>query len=99
MGALDMNIGAGTADNTSCYRVGTLSYTTFGLVNLFIWMLWGDFCFSMMELLIPNLLPLYLRMHEAPNWLIGLIVGSVPAAINFVVNPIISTRSDRTRTR
>lgn len=94
-----MNIGAGTADNASSYRVGTLSYTTFGLVNLFIWMLWGDFCFSMMELLIPNLLPLYLRMHEAPNWLIGLIVGSVPAAINFVVNPIISTRSDRTRTR
>ena len=75
-----MNIGAGTADNASSYRVGTLSYTTFGLVNLFIWMLWGDFCFSMMELLIPNLLPLYLRMHEAPNWLIGLIVGSVPAA-------------------
>lgn len=95
----NMNIGTGTADNASSYRVGTLTYTTFGLVNLFIWMLWGDFCFSMMELLIPNLLPLYLRMHEAPNWLIGLIVGSVPAAINFVVNPIISTRSDRTRTR
>lgn len=34
-----MNIGAGTADNASSYRVGTLSYTTFGLVNLFIWML------------------------------------------------------------
>ena len=84
-----MNIGAGTADNASSYRVGTLSYTTFGLVNLFIWMLWGDFCFSMMELLIPNLLPLYLRMHEAPNWLIGLIVGCFAALLIYLLRGVI----------
>ena len=81
------------------YTVGTLKYSLFGLVNLFIWMLWGDFCFTLMEMLIPSLLPLFLNNHDAPNWLIGLVVGSIPAALNFVINPIVSTRSDRTRTR
>ena len=30
--------------------------------------------------------------------LIGLVVGSIPAAMNFVMNPILSTARDRTRT-
>ena len=81
------------------YTVGTLRYSMFGLVNLFIWMLWGDFCFTLMEMLIPSLLPLFMSSHQAPNWLIGLVVGSIPAALNFIINPIVSTKSDRTRTR
>ena len=81
------------------YRAGTLSYTTFGLVQVFVWMLWGDFCFTLMEALIPSLVPLSLKMHNATNTQIGLLVGSIPAAINFILNPIISTSSDRTRSR
>ncbi len=81
------------------YTAGTLRYTTFGLINLFLWMLWGDFCFTLMETLIPSLLPLYMNMHDAPNQLIGLVVGGIPAILNLIINPIVSTRSDRTRTR
>ncbi len=86
-------------DGRMIYRCGTLSYTRLGLVNLFIWMLWGDFCYTMMETLIPTLLPLVLRQHEASNFTIGLLVGSIPAALNFIINPIVSTSSDRTRSR
>ena len=81
------------------YRCGTLQYTKKTLIYLFIWMLWGDFCYTMMELLIPTLLPVVLRQHEASNTLIGLLVGSIPAALNFIINPIVSTSSDRTRSR
>jgi len=81
------------------YHCGTLDYTKKALVCLFIWMLWGDFCYTLMESLIPTLLPLVLKQHEASNTTIGLLVGSVPALINFILNPIISTSSDRTRSR
>lgn len=88
----------GTAENTT-YSVGTLSYTRWGLVNIFVWLLWGDFCFSMMEILIPVLLPLFLKQHDASATTIGIIVGSIPALLNFIINPIVSTCSDRTRSR
>jgi maltose/moltooligosaccharide transporter len=35
--------------NADRYRCGTLVYTKAGLFMLFSWMLWGDFCFSLME--------------------------------------------------
>ena len=81
------------------YRCGTLTYTRLGLLNLFIWLLWGDFCFSMMETVSPSLTPLLLKMHNASNLTIGILMGSIPALLNFIINPIVSTRSDRTRSR
>ncbi len=87
-------------DNTKVlYHCGTLSYTKYGLVTLFCWMLWGDFCFTIMEELVPTLMPVVLKNHNASNFTIGLLVGSIPAVLNFVINPIVSTASDRTRTR
>jgi MFS family permease len=79
--------------------VGTLTYTKAGLVMLFFWMLLGAFWFTMMEQLIPQLLPLSLKAFEASNATIGLMVGSLAAVINMIMNPIISFRSDRTRSR
>ena len=81
------------------YRCGTLTYTKIGLMTLFLWLLWGDFCFTLMTQLTPTLLPLMLKRHELSNTTIGLLAGSIPAILNFVLNPIISTASDRTRTR
>ncbi|KKR03978.1 MAG: Major facilitator superfamily [Candidatus Uhrbacteria bacterium GW2011_GWF2_39_13] len=81
------------------YRAGTLTYTKYTLATLFIWMLWGDFCFVLMEALIPQLLPLSLKNLNASNALIGLFVGSLSAAINMIICPIVSFRSDRTRSR
>lgn len=81
------------------WKCGTLTYTRFGLINLFLWMLWGDFCYTMMEQLTPTLLPIVLNYHNASNLTIGLLVGSIPAILNFIINPIVSTSSDRTRSR
>jgi MFS family permease len=81
------------------YRVGTLSYTKAGLITLFIWLLWGDFCFMLMETVIPSILPLKLKALDASNQFMGLIVTTVPSAMNFMINPIVSFRSDRYRSR
>ena len=66
---------------------------------LFFWILWGDFCLVLLENTRPVIVPLLLRSHEASNFTIGLLCGSIPPLLNFIVNPVISTASDRTRTR
>jgi hypothetical protein len=59
---------SGSSDPTARYTVGTLTYTKMGLVSLFAWLLWGDFCFQVMESLNPAIIPLKLRSLDAPNW-------------------------------
>lgn len=86
-------------DKTVIYRCGTLSYTRRGLCLLFFWLLWGDFCLVLLENLRPIIMPLILRAHNASNFTIGLLCGTVPSLLNFMVDPVISTASDRTRTR
>jgi MFS family permease len=88
-----------TNASDSKLRVGTLQYTKMGLVTLFVWLLWGDFCFTLMEQVIPSILPLKLQSLKAPNWLLGLIVTTIPSIMNLLVNPTISFRSDRYRSR
>lgn len=88
-----------TLQTTDRFRVGTLTYTKFGLIALFAWLLWGDFCFVLHDGVVGSVLPLTLKRHGAPNWLMGLLLVSIPNTINFILNPIISTASDRTRTR
>jgi len=79
------------------FACGTLRYTQAGLFVLFSWLLWGDFCFSLMENIWPNLLPLMLKGEGASNVTMALIVTTIPSVMNFVLNPIISTASDRHR--
>ena len=90
---------AGITAAPKTWRVGTLVYTRAALVNVFIWMLWGDFCLQVMEAVIPRLVPLQLKAYGTSSAIIGLLVGSIPAGMNFVMNPIISTASDRHRGR
>jgi maltose/moltooligosaccharide transporter len=81
------------------YRAGSLIYTKAGLFTLFTWLLFGDFSFTLMEAVWHSVLPLELRALEAPNFVISLLMVSIPSAMNFVLNPIISTVSDRYRSR
>src|SRR5438067_435537 len=81
------------------FQAGTLRYTMAGMVILFSWLLLGDFAFSLMELVIPKILPLTLREVGASNATIGLIVGTIASLMNLVLNPIISFSSDRHRGR
>jgi MFS family permease len=81
------------------YRCGTLVYTRAGLAALFFWLLWGDFCYVLMEVVVPSLMPLRFQALNASNSSIGLILVTIPMTINTVFNPIISFRSDRFRSR
>ena len=81
------------------FKCGTLTYTKAALVTLFIWLLWGDFCFTLMETVVPSIVPLHLKELNCPNWLIGLILSTIPNLMNMTVSPYISVRSDRCRSR
>lgn len=81
------------------YRCGTLVYTKAGLFALFGWMLWGDFCFVLMEDIWKSILPLVLKSNGASNTVTALMITTIPQAMNFVLNPIISTASDRYRSK
>lgn len=81
------------------FKVGTLSYTKAGLITVFLYLLWGDFCFTLMETVVPSILPLKLNSIGASNWTIGLIMTTIPNLMNAFINPFISFRSDRFRSR
>lgn len=79
--------------------VGTLAYTRSGLLVLFAWLIWGDFCITLMEQVIPSILPLKLKDLNAPDWVLSLIVTSIPYGLGMIANPIIGYKSDHLRTR
>jgi MFS family permease len=81
------------------WTVGTLTYTSTGLLILFCWLLAGDYAWSMKERAVTPVAQVMLRSFAAPDWLVGLLVGSVPAAIGMILGPIVSVRSDRHRGR
>lgn len=92
---------------TAPRRVGTLHYTGFGLAVLFIWLLWGDFVFTIMEGVVPSLMSLKLKdlatasgIDQAGiDMLISVITVTIPGVLNFVITPTVSFQSDRHRGR
>jgi MFS family permease len=81
------------------YAVGTLRYTLGGVVVLFLWLLWGDFCFTIFESIFGKFLPLYLKDLDASNRMIGIMTGSLGGIVNVLFLPNISMASDRHRGR
>ena len=81
------------------FHAGTLTYTAAGLGALFFWLLWGSLCFTIMEAVWHSIVPLKIKELGAPNWVIGAIMVSIPQILNTTLNPIISTASDRCRSR
>lgn len=82
------------------YSIGTLHYSLLGVILVSFWLIIGGSCFSLLAwMMVPTILPLSLNEFNASGATIGLIVGSIPSAMNFVMNPILSTTSDRTRTK
>jgi len=70
-----------------------------GLVALCAWLLAGDFIFIIINQIEPLVLPIVLKRHGATDQQIALLLSSIPAMIGLIVNPIVSYRSDRTRSR
>jgi len=83
----DSNPPSTSSSKETVYTVGTLTYTKMGLVFLFAWLLWGDFCFQVMESLNPAIIPLKLRSLDAPNWAIALIMVTLPGILNMTICP------------
>ena len=88
---------ATTPPGSKAYHCGTLTYTKMGLFALFAWLLWGDFCYTMMEAVVPSILPLKLKSLGCSNWLMGLIMTTAPGILNMTVCPYVSFKSDRHR--
>ena len=86
------------SDRPRVWSVGTLNYSVRGLVNVFFWMLWGDFCLQLMDAgVAPSLLTLQLNQQGASNATILLIGTSIVQVTQTVMVPIVSTWSDRHR--
>ncbi|SDT88661.1 Major Facilitator Superfamily protein [Verrucomicrobium sp. GAS474] len=81
------------------WTVGTLTYTSAGLVALFCWLLWGDFAWSMRDRSIPPVIQLLFKKFGASDSLTGLLLLSLPATLGLFMGPIISYKSDRHRGR
>ncbi|MDR1281006.1 MAG: MFS transporter [Opitutaceae bacterium] len=81
------------------WRAGTLIYTPAALVVLFLWLLWGDFAWSMRDRSVGPMSQWYLNELGIPDLLFGLLFSSFPALIGIVLVPVISVKSDRHRGR
>jgi hypothetical protein len=72
-----------------------------GLISLFAWLLWGDFCFEMMEMLKPKLLPLLLQGEHfglnASSTALMIMFGTIPGITGLILGPAVSFKSDRYR--
>jgi Na+/melibiose symporter-like transporter len=78
--------------------VGTLVYDRRALINVFIWMLWGDFCLYLMDAGVGNnLILLQFKKFGASNTLIAVVKTSIVEFLIIVLCPIVSTWSDRYR--
>jgi MFS family permease len=81
------------------WAVGTLTYTTSGLVFLFVWLLLGDFAWSMRDRSVGPMSSWYLDHLKVPSLVFGLLISSFPALIGVILGPYISVKSDRHRGR
>jgi maltose/moltooligosaccharide transporter len=81
------------------FHVGTLTYTKAALAVLFFWLLWGDFCYTVMEGVTGPIMQLKFNELGASNMQIGLILSTIPAIVYAGLNPIVSFKSDRHRGR
>ncbi len=81
------------------WRIGTLVYTKAGLITLASWLLWGDFAWSIRDRSVGTIFQVLLRNFKASDTVMGLLIGTFPAAIGLLLGPVISYRSDQHRGR
>ncbi len=79
--------------------VGTLTYTAGGLAVLFLWLLFGDFAWSIKQRAVDPVAQLLLKQNHATDLLVGILIGSIPSALGMLLGPVIGVWSDRHRGR
>lgn len=90
---------APTKSPKKTWKAGTLTYTSAGLVVLFCWLLFGDFAWQLKERSVTATAQLLLKRFDSSDLLVGLLIGSLPAAMGMILGPIVSVKSDRHRGR
>ena len=86
-----------SSETASRWRAGTLTYTSGGVVMLFLVLLWGDFCWSMRDRSVGPMAQWYLKHLDVSNVLFALLISTFPAAVGLLLGPVISYKSDRLR--
>jgi len=94
-----MSLPADSSGRPATFRAGTLEYTKGALLLLFFWLLWGEFCQTLMEQVAPQLVPLLLKDNGASNKEIAFLMATFGSILATIGVPIISTWSDNLRTR
>lgn len=79
------------------WSVGTLTYTTTGLVALALYLLLGDFAYWMRERSAAPVTQLMLKKFGASDMVTGLFLLTIPGAVLLVVGPVVSYWSDNFR--
>lgn len=82
------------------WRVGTLTYTRGQLIQVFIWLLLGDFCLHLMDNgVVPTLVPLQFQKLTESKTVYNLVAVTGVNLMYTILVPIVSTWSDRHRSR
>jgi MFS family permease len=79
------------------WKAGTLTYTLGGLVVLFLWLLGGDFAWTIKQRAVDPVAQLLMKRNGAADMLIGMLVGSLPNALGMLLGPVVGMWSDRHR--
>ncbi|MBI5380370.1 MAG: MFS transporter [Opitutae bacterium] len=90
---------APTAPTKPTWSVGTLTYTSGGLVLLFCWLLWGDVGYFIADRSIYPSMQVMLKKYQASDLVTGLLLTTVPQIITMFLLPMVNLRSDRHRGR
>jgi maltose/moltooligosaccharide transporter len=82
------------------WTVGSITYTRPQLIHVFFWLLWGDFCLTIMDgFVMGPVLTLQMKAAGASNAAIGFLNGTVMAIMSALLVSVIGTASDRHRGR
>jgi Na+/melibiose symporter-like transporter len=81
------------------YRAGSLVYNSAGLRKVFAWLLGADLIFTLIDVIEPRVLPVLLKLHDATDTQIGVIIGVFNAVLQLIIMPPLGYWSDRLRTK
>lgn len=86
-----------TPSGKKIWTVGTLKYTTPGLVALCALLLWGDFSTSMKDRSVGPVFQVMLNLNHSSDTYFALLASTIPAFLGIFLTPIIAYKSDRHR--
>lgn len=78
------------AKEQKIWRAGTLTYTTTGIILLFIWLLWGDFAWGLKERSVGYVAGLMVKSFGISDFVYTVMMVSFPCFTNIFLMPIIS---------